>query len=337
MKKILVIGLGSMGKRRIRCLKALGIDDITGVDTSFDRCEEAKTKYGVNVSTEIDKVLANESFDCWIISLPPLVHHTYIKKAIAFGVPCFVEASVLDTDFDQIIKESDEKKVLVAPSCTLWFHEAIKKIKEFIDNGSLGDISSVIYHSGQYLPDWHTYEPVSDYYVSNPLTGGAREIVPFEMTWISKIFGFPKSVAGIFKKTINILGAENIDDTYNILMDYEGFIINLNVDVVSRYGTRRLTINGSTKQLVWSWDDSVIKTFDPVANKWDEHSYEVASAEDGYNKNIAEQMYVDEVKSFLDAAMGKSIYPNTMMHDKQVLNVLYKAEESYKTLTFKQV
>ena len=42
--KCLVIGLGSMGKRRIRCLKALGYTDITGYDTRQDRREETREK-----------------------------------------------------------------------------------------------------------------------------------------------------------------------------------------------------------------------------------------------------------------------------------------------------
>jgi len=40
--KFLIIGLGSMGKRRIRCLKIIGFNDIIGYDLRKDRREEAK-------------------------------------------------------------------------------------------------------------------------------------------------------------------------------------------------------------------------------------------------------------------------------------------------------
>ena len=46
---VLIIGLGSMGKRRIRCLKALGINSIWGYDTREDRKREAKEKYQIQI------------------------------------------------------------------------------------------------------------------------------------------------------------------------------------------------------------------------------------------------------------------------------------------------
>ena len=42
--------------------------------------------------------------------------------------------------------------------------------------------SGFVYHSGQYLPDWHPWESYKDFYVSNPATGARREIVPFELS-----------------------------------------------------------------------------------------------------------------------------------------------------------
>ena len=43
----LVIGLGSMGKRRIRCLKTLGITKIYGFDSRNDRCQEVQQEYNI--------------------------------------------------------------------------------------------------------------------------------------------------------------------------------------------------------------------------------------------------------------------------------------------------
>jgi hypothetical protein len=178
------------------------------------------------------------------------------------------------------------------------------------------------------LPDWHNYEKVSDYYVSSKETSGGREIVPFELTWITLLLGIPKRVVGFFKKTIEIEGASNIDDTYNLLMDYGNNIFNLSVDVVSRYATRRLVINGDKKQLYWNWDQNVIKIFDPETSEWDSHSYEIAAAKDGYNKNITEQMYINEIASFISAMNKESKFPNSLEHDKAVLNLLYSVEKS---------
>jgi len=328
MKYFLVIGLGSMGKRRIRNLKSLGFKHILGFDKRADRRQEVKDAYSIDTYDDINVVLGNFKIDALIISVPPDIHHIYMKLALNLKIPAFIEASVVDTDLDQIISESRQKDILLAPSCTLSFHPAIKKIREIVESKELGRISNYLYHSGQYLPDWHNYENVSDYYVSVKETGGGREIVPFELTWITLFLGIPKRVVGFYKKTIEIEGASNIDDTYNLLMDYENNIFNLSVDVVSRHATRRLVINGDKKQLYWNWDENVIKIFDPEKAEWESLSYEAAAAENGYNKNITEQMYIDEIGSFVSAINKESIFPNNLEHDKSVLNLLYAVEKS---------
>ena len=42
-----MVGLGSMGKRRIRNLQFLKNDDIIGFDLREDRCSEASKKYKI--------------------------------------------------------------------------------------------------------------------------------------------------------------------------------------------------------------------------------------------------------------------------------------------------
>ena len=325
---IIVVGLGSMGKRRIRNLLAIGNNTIMGYDLRVDRREEAHSRYGVQVFDSLDVALGIHTFGAMIISVPPDIHHIFIKQAIELRIPCFVEASVLDTNMVELDDFSKKNNVLIAPSCTLYFHPAIQFIHNTIKNNKLGKLSNILYHSGQYLPDWHSYEKVSEYYVSNKATGGGREIVPFELTWITLVLGFPKRITGFFKKTIDIEGAENIEDTYNLLMDYGDFIFNLTVDVVSRHATRRMTINGDKKQLHWNWDDNVIKIYNPETNIWAEHGYETAASQAGYNKNITEQMYIDEMKAFLSAIDDSELYPNTLVLDHRVLKLLYAVEQS---------
>lgn len=322
---IIIIGLGSMGKRRIRNLQSLGFKNIAGYDLRSDRRQEAVKLYNIK-TIDTQEALAGFKADLMIISVPPNIHHIYMEMALQKDIHFFVEASVVDNKYEEIIEKLGKNKLIAAPSSTLYFHPAIKKIFQLVQSGALGTISNFIYHSGQYLPDWHTYEAVSDYYVSNKDTGGAREIVPFELTWITKLFGFPEKVASAVKKTIVIEGAEKIDDTYNIILGYNGFTVNLIVDVVSRYATRRLVINGDKKQLIWDWDENNIKLYNPITNAWEVETYSVELAAAGYNKNITEQMYVDELVNFFEAIEGKAEFFNSMQYDHDVLKLLYKIE-----------
>ncbi|MGY8625992.1 hypothetical protein B0T37_19515 [Chromobacterium violaceum] len=335
--KAVVIGLGSMGKRRVRCLQALGVMDIVGVDLRADRRDEAAQRYGIRVEAELGQLWTSFGPDVAIISLPPKAHVTAMHACLAHRVPFFVEASVVDDGLAEVVALAKQTCVVAAPSATLHFHPAIVEISRIVRSGRLGKISNVMLHSGQYLPDWHTYEPVSDYYVSDPATGGAREIVPFEMTWFTELFGFPRRVAGQFRKTIDIAGAEYIDDTYNGLFDYGTFLASITVDVVSRHATRRLTINGDKAMLAWSWDEAAIKVFDGETAQWTEFGYQMERAEPGYNKNIGENMYIDEIRAFLDATIGKAAFPNSLEQDHRVLKLLYALERSDATATFQAI
>jgi predicted dehydrogenase len=318
-----------MGKRRIRCLHALGVTALTGFDTRADRVAEVRSLWpGIKCEDTLEKVISAGPYDAWIISVPPAMHVYYMRLALHYAAPFFVEASVTDDGLEDVIKGVSESGILAAPSRTLCYHPAIKEISRIVCSGELGKISNILLHSGQYLPDWHAYERVSDYYVSERATGGCREILPFELTWFTEIFGFPKRVAGNFRKTIEIAGAEDIDDTYNCLLDYGSHLAVVTVDVVSRYATRRLMINGSEKQLDWSWDQPAVRVFDPQSSAWQAREYAISAAASGYNANIGESMYIEELGAFLDAIEGKATYPSTLEMDRQVLQLLYKVEAS---------
>ena len=324
--KFLQIGLGSMGKRRIRCLKKLGFNDILAFDLSSQRRNEVKEKYGVTIIDSLKGIDFSE-IDAMIISTPPDKHDEYIELAIKMKTPAFIEASVVLGKLEELEKAASKAGVLIAPSCTLRYHAGIKKIIEIAKSGKYGKVTNFTYHSGQYLPDWHPYENVKDFYVSNKETGAAREIVPFELAWLVDITGFPVGVKGFNGKTMDV-GAE-IDDTYVIAMKFKDNIYGmLNIDVVSRYATRNLILNMEKAQILWRWDENNIKLYDANTKNWSTIEYALGAAAEGYNKNIAEDMYVDELNAFIKATKGECKFPNTLAEDIAILKVLEAAEKS---------
>ena len=320
----IIVGLGSMGKRRIRCLHALGYkDDITGFDVRKDRREESERIHGIKTVSEVTHTTLKK-FDCILISVPPDQHVPYIKLAINAKIPAFVEASVNLEGLEELNQESKKKDVFIAPSCTMLFHPAIKDIKRIIQSGEFGNITNFSYHSGQYLPDWHPWEKVSEYYVSNRETGGGREIVPFELTWIADVIGFPKKVTGFFGKTMDV-GAD-IDDTYVISMDFGACLGTLTVDVVSRFATRSLILNLEKGQILWNWNEHQIKIYDAINQRWISFKHPEGTSVMGYNKNIIDDMYVEELRSFIDCVLNKKPYINSLDKDIAVLKILNRVE-----------
>ena len=167
---ILVVGLGSMGKRRIRCLKRLGFENVIAYDLRKDRREEAKEKYGVRVIGNLDKGVFDK-IDALIVSTPPDKHNQYIRLAIENRKAAFVEASVILEGLAELNSLAKKQHVLIAPSCTVRFHPAIKDIRNIVASRQYGKVTNFSYHSGQYLPDWHPWENIRDFYASKKETG----------------------------------------------------------------------------------------------------------------------------------------------------------------------
>lgn len=323
--KFLVIGLGSMGKRRVRCLKTCGIssDRIHGFDPRSDRRSETAEKYQIVTLKSLD---ANKirQYDALVISTPPANHLEYLEQAVDLQKPAFVEASVLLDGLPELAKNASSKKVFLAPSCTLRFHPAIQDIKSIVESRKYGRITNFSYHSGQFLPDWHPWEPISAYYVSRKDTGGGREIVPFELTWLCDVFGLPTRVKCLHGATTDV-GAE-IDDTYALTMQFKEGFGQLIVDVVARVATRSFILNLEYAQVLWNWERPWVDLYDAKAARWIRLNQPEGKAEAGYNKNIVEEMYIKEIRAFLDGISNTPSFPNTMEDDIEVLKILNIAE-----------
>jgi len=133
--KILIIGLGSMGKRRIRCLQNMKVDnsDIYGFDLKQERVENVKKLYSISTYDNFENAIQNKP-EIFIISVPPDIHYIYMEYAVKNNINYFVEASVLDTNYKYIIDETYKKNIIGFPSFTLWFHPAIQYIKNNLSN-----------------------------------------------------------------------------------------------------------------------------------------------------------------------------------------------------------
>ena len=328
--RFLVIGLGSMGKRRVRNLIALGYkDNIAGFDPREDRQKEAK-EYGIKIYDNFEKAVKDFKPDNFIISTPPNLHMKYAYFAYKNSINCFIEASVVDSEkILELAKKIENKNILMAPSCTMRYYPAPKKIKELILNNTIGKVLNYNYHTGQYLPDWHPWEDIQEFYVSNPDTGGAREIVPFELTWLNDIFGDSKVLSCVRRKLTNM--SADIEDIYHCILEYSNNILgNLTVEVISRpKATRYIKILGSEGEIVYDGDLNELKYINLEMNDWKRISFDKGTVESGYIN--PEEPYINEMRDFVKSVEllkenKNSIYPNTLEDDYKILQTLYDLE-----------
>lgn len=326
--RVLVVGLGSMGKRRVRNLHANGVTEVAGYDVRPDRLEEAVALYGVAAFGGLDEALNEYQPDAIVISTGPRHHMDVAFKALDLGIPAFIEASV--TDAARILELDIRARaagVLMAPSCTMRFFPGPKIVKDLIVRGVIGRPLAFNYQTGQWLPDWHPWEHIQEFYVSDRETGGCREIVPFELTWLNDVFGDARPIA-CSKRKASYMDAE-IDDVYQCLFGYPGGLVGtITVEVLSRPNScRDLRVTGSEGSIVLSADEGTVRYCNLEDPTWTVITLDAGTVESGYIN--PEEPYREEISRFLQAATSgdHSIFPNNLVDDAAILQVLVELEE----------
>jgi len=320
--KFLVVGLGSMGKRRVRNLKILGQSDVVGFDIRKDRIKEA-SKLGIAVFSTIDSALQTKP-DAMIISTSPDTHLKYVKIATKMKIPFFTEVNTEPSHIAEIISLAKRTKTFAVSSMTMRFHPAVELIRKYVDGGKLGKPLLLNYHSGENLEDWHPWEKVQDYYVGNISTGGGRDQAVFEIEWILWLFGKPRDVMARTEKLSKTKA--KIFDTYQMTLSLSKIhTANVLVDVIQRPPNRILRIIFENGLIEWSWIPGIIRIYNSATKKWEEHGH--GSGYKGFN---VEEMYQNEMASFIKSIQQKKNLIHSFDDELVAAKAVVAAEQSSK-------
>lgn len=329
--KALVIGLGSMGRKRVQVLTEQKVD-VFGVDIREDRRQYIENEYGITTFDRFEKGLEIKP-DFLIICNKPNEHLYYVKFGLENGIHTFSEENCVSefTLMDEVIRLSESKKSIVAaPSCSFRHHPCVQRIKKLIDDGILGDKNKgfITYHCGSYLPDWHTYEQVSDYYVKDKETGGGRDMIVFEYEWLQWIFGDVKSVVANTQKYSEY--EADIFDTYQIISDFKGGnTASVAIDVLLRWSNRYFRYITELGEINWDYNSHYINVYDARDGKWNIiPEAPISGPYKGWNQM---DMYRDEIRHFIDSVQGKAEYCTNYRNEKHLSLITLASEESSRT------
>ena len=304
--KILQIGLGSMGKRRIRCLKENGVKEIIAFDVNEKRREEVREKYRVAVFGSFGEAISSNP-DAVIISVPGYLHMEYIKKAVMNGKHVFVEVpfSLTNEGIDEIKKMTADKKLVVAPGCQLLFHPPTITLKEWVKSEEFGKLLHVSYSMGTYLPDWHPYESITSFYASDMSKGGGNlDVIAQELVWLSWIVGSKiKNVTSRIGKIGDLLLANNTPDHIELIVEYENdLMMNLHFDVNDRTHESYIRFAGENETAVWSKSAfNELKLYNAKKGEWVKYKQPK-----DYNFELT---YINEIGYWIECIKGNKQWP----------------------------
>ena len=317
--KVIVIGLGSMGKRRIRLIRQLDETiEIVGVDSREDRRRDAQSLYHIGTAESIEEC-SNGAVAAFVCT-SPLSHHVIITECLNQELHVFTELNLVADDYDKNMQLASEKGLKLFLSSTILYRDEVKYINRRVAS-SKGRVNYT-YHVGQYLPDWHPWENYKDFFVGDARTNGCREFLAIELPWIQKVFGEISEVE--VRKSKNSSLNLSYNDNYMILIEHmSGAKGMLAVDVLSRKAVRTLEVY--SEDLYLSWDGSGNGLYDyDIEKKEDCHVelYEKVDHQEGYNQSIVENAYLSEVERFFSYIAGEKIPEYGFVEDKKTIKWL---------------
>jgi len=324
--KAIVIGLGSMGRRRIRLLGAVDPSvEIVGIDTQKGRRLQAESELKIETAGSIGEAITKSGrVDISFISTPPLSHASIIEECLNNGSHVFTEMNLTDNGYDRNIAKANAKEKVLFLSSTFLYRKEVDFIKSRVSSASKP--LTYNYHSGQYLPDWHPWESYKDFFIWNKETNGCREIMAIEFPWLIDVFGPIVDLHTMHGRQ----SALDIDfpDNYQIMFEHgSGHKGMVSIDVVSRKAVRNFELSGEELYLTWDGTPAGLYGFNLDTKEAEKIKlYGSVEKRTDYASSIIEDAYRYEIEDFLNAVMGLGKPKYSFEQDKIVLGLINEIE-----------
>lgn len=299
--KFLICGLGSIGQRHLKNLIKIGEKDIIAYRSSKKPIHEYFGPVDVPFYYNLKEVFA-EKPDAVFVTNPTSLHIPLALEAAKQGCHLFIEKPISSDlkDVDKLIRVVNEKKLTAMVGCNLRFHPGLIKIKRILEDKDLGDVYYCRVRYSSYLPDWHPWENYKkSYSARRELGGGVILTVIHELDYPYWFFGKVEKITSVLnKKSYLGIGAEESAEI--TLRHKNGVVSQIHLDYLTKPTVRNCEIVGTRGKIYWDYYED--KSFDP------------------------NQMYIDELKHFIDCVKNHKKPLITLEDGEEVLKMALEAK-----------
>lgn len=253
IKTILVVGLGSIGKRHLANLMTL-YPDAQFVVLRHSRLPQNEAQPVGNINTVYDINLALAYRPDIAVICSPASEHVAIATILAqHGVHLFIEKPISNhlTGVDELIQLCEQNKLVLMIGYTLRFLPSLQQFVAALKEGCVGKVYYAHAMVGQYLPDWR---PNADYRQSvsaqQVLGGGVLLELSHEIDYLTWLFGVVCSVQG-YAQRLSTLEIDVEDSADAILCFASGVVAHVHMDMFQRHTVRHCRVVGSDGTLIW--------------------------------------------------------------------------------------
>ena len=253
---ILIIGLGSIGKKHVDAIYALKLSvtiyALRGAEASYGSYKEV-----INISS-VAEIQTKINFI--IISNITSAHEATIMNVLELDCPIFIEKPVLsDLENASVISAKlKQKHILTYVACNLRFHSGLQFLKKYLDQKK-PRINEVNIYCGSYLPDWRSGIDFRKSYSANfDQGGGAHLDLIHELDYCTWLFGFPEKGTSI-KRDVSSLSINAVDHA-KFEFSYANFTTGINLNYYRRDAKRTLEVVTSEDSILLDLRSNIIQS-----------------------------------------------------------------------------
>jgi predicted dehydrogenase len=244
----------------------------------------------------------------------PAVTHVPTGRLLAEGgAALFIEkplAATLD-GVEDLLSLCQSRGIPLMVGYNFRFHPALIALRDAVAGGAIGKLLSIRAEVGQYLPEWRAGV---DYRLSVSARaesgGGALLELSHELDYVRWIAGEVASVTAHAAKLSDL--EMDVEDTAEILLEFtSGAMGSVHLDMLQRAPSRWCRAIGSEGTASWDGLTGEARLYSAAGRAWSQ-----LFPPNQFDRN---EMYLDELSAFLDAARGRSEPPVTGEDGRRVL------------------
>lgn len=328
LERLLIVGVGSIGRRHIRVVRGLAPD--VRITVLRRHCPDAPEAGIDRCVAGMDEALS-EAPQAAVIACPASRHLEFAIPLADAGVHLLIEKPIStgSAGVADLIALCRDRATVLMTGYNLRFLPSLRRFRELLGEGRVGRVLSVRAEVGQYLPSWR---PDADYRgtvsAQASLGGGVLLELSHEIDYLRWLFGEVSWVSAVLSKrsTLQI----DVEDTAHLLLgfsagdDEEPLVATLHMDFVRHDSTRSCTVIGEAGSLRWNALEGTIDVFKAGGDSW----------ESLYARSpLGEDSYVGEWRHFI-AMIASGGIPDIGGDDGlAVLRIIEAARESHATRT----
>ena len=145
MTRVGVVGLGYWGPNLARNFDQLA--ELAWIcDADPGHLSAFAARYPQATATaRYDDLLADSTLDAVVVATPVPTHYELARRALEAGKHVLVEKppAMRGAEMDDLVRLSEERDLVSMPGHLLLYHPGVKKLKELVDAGALGDVLCV--------------------------------------------------------------------------------------------------------------------------------------------------------------------------------------------------